>query len=179
MHKVEDFAEPLTISSNGKGRIYIALSSEGLARKGLIEPYNRRLTVTRRWLDRTGKPIEPNNIHVGDLVKVEIEIVANEKRYVDNIAVVDALAGGMEIENPRFATSASSGRSSGGRPNHIELLDDRVVLFCSVSTNKRIFRYALRATTAGIFDLPPIQASCMYDPSIASLGKTGTVTILP
>jgi hypothetical protein len=179
VHKVEDFSEPLTISSNGKGKIYIALSSEGLGRKDLVEPYDRRLSLTRRWLDRTGKRIDPNDIHVGDLVKVEIEIVANEKRRVDNIAVVDALAGGMEIENPRFATSAASARSSGGRPDHIELLDDRVVLFCSVSKNKRIFRYALRATTAGLFDLPPIQASCMYDPSIASLGKTGTVTILP
>ena len=179
VHKVEDFSKPLTITSNGKGRIYIALSSEGLARKGLIEPYDRRLSVRRRWHDRTGRRINPNDIHVGDLVKVEVQIVTTEKRRIDNIAVVDALAGGMEIENPRFATSAASARSSGGRPDHIELLDDRVVLFCSVSKNKRIFRYALRATTAGLFDLPPIQASCMYDPSIASLGKTGTVTILP
>jgi hypothetical protein len=179
VHKVRGFTEPIVISSSGKGSIYVALSSEGLAGKGLVQPYDKRLKVTRKWTDRTGKAVDPNGIHVGDLVNVEIQMHGIGNRRVDNIAVVDALAGGMEVENPRLASSADSAEGGGNRAEHVEFLDDRVVLFSSAYQQPRTFRYALRATTAGRFDLPPIQASCMYDPSIASLGKAGTVTILP
>ncbi len=172
-----EVTEPIVISSTGIGKLYLAVTTEGLAVEGLIEPYNRQLTVTRRWLDKERKPVDPNSLRVGDLVHVEIEVRSHNERVVDNIAVVDALCGGMEVENPRLATSARAGRPQGARPSHVEFLDDRVVLFCSASSEAKVFRYALRATTAGRFDLPPIQASCMYDPAVASMGKSGGVTI--
>jgi uncharacterized protein YfaS (alpha-2-macroglobulin family) len=176
-HEFKNVTEPIVISTSGKGKIYIAVSSEGLAVKGLVKPYNRRMTIQRRWYDREGKVIDPNRLRVGDLVHVEIEISSPNKKHVNNIAIVDALPGGMEVENPRLVTSAKSGLPKGDTPDHVEFLDDRVVLFCSVSSEKRTFRYALRVTTAGRFDLPPIQASCMYDPAVASLGKSGRVII--
>jgi uncharacterized protein YfaS (alpha-2-macroglobulin family) len=176
-HVFKDVTIPILISSSGKGKIYIAVSSEGLAVKGLVKPYNRRMTIQRRWFDRGRKVIDPNKLRVGDLVHVEIGISSPSKKLVNNIAIVDALPGGMEVENPRLVTSAKSGLPKGNTPDHVEFLDDRVVLFCSVGSGKRTFRYALRVTTAGRFDLPPIQASCMYDPAIASLGKSGRVII--
>lgn len=178
-HKVEGFGQPLTITSAGKGSVYIALSSEGLARKGLIQPYDRRLSVRRRWLDRTGAEVDPNSIRVGDLVQVELELVTNEQVRIDNIAIVDALAGGMEVENPRLVTSAQQAQDGGAAADHTEFLDDRVVLFASAQTDRRVFKYALRATTAGVFELPAVQASCMYDPSVASLGGPAIIRIQP
>jgi uncharacterized protein YfaS (alpha-2-macroglobulin family) len=176
-HDFNNVTKPIVISSSGKGKIYIAVSSEGLAVKGLVKPYNRRMTIQRRWLDREGKVINPKKLRVGDLVHVEVEISSPKGIHANNIAVVDALPGGMEVENPRLVTSAKSGLPKGDTPDHVEFLDDRVVLFCSVSSEKSTFRYALRVTTAGRFDLPPIQASCMYDPAVASLGKSGRVII--
>jgi hypothetical protein len=95
---------------------------------------------------------------------------------VHNIAIVDALAGGMEIENPRLATSAQAGEPEGDEPDHVEFLDDRVVPFCTADSNAKTFRYSLRVITAGQSALPPIQASCMYDESVACLGQAGRVT---
>jgi len=91
--------------------------------------------------------------------------------------LVDALAGGMEVENPRLATSARTGELEGDEPDHVEFLDDRVVLFCSAGQEPSTFRYALRVIAAGTFALPPIQASCMYDEAVACLGKPGRVTV--
>ena len=48
---------------------------------------------------------------------------------------------------------------------------------CEARPKAQVFEYALRATTAGEFDLPPVQASCMYDPAVACLGKGGRVRI--
>jgi hypothetical protein len=61
------------------------------------------------------------------------------------------------------------------RPDRVEFLDDRVVLFCAAGSRPQTFSYALRVTAAGEFILPPIQASCMYDPAVACLGAEGRV----
>lgn len=169
---------PATISSVGAGTVYLAVRSEGLAAKGLVKPYNRRLSVQRRWTDAAGNVTDLAALRVGDLVYVEIALACPDPTArVGNIAVVDALPGGLEIENPRLATSAGRDDREVDTPDHVELLDDRVVLFCSAGRTKQTFRYALRATTAGDFALPAIQASCMYDPAVASLGTPGRVTI--
>lgn len=169
-------AGPIRITSEGRGTLYIITTSKGLVRDDLVKPYERQLHVERRWTDRQGKPVDANGLAVGDLVQVEIT-VSTPAGTVNNIAIVDALAGSMEVENPRLATSAETGEPDGDFPDHIEFLDDRVVLFCTADSHKRTFRYALRVITAGEFALPPIQASCMYDPAIACLGKAGRVVV--
>ncbi|MBN1124594.1 MAG: hypothetical protein JXA82_06275 [Sedimentisphaerales bacterium] len=177
--KVNLQTKPIHISSSGQGTIYLALSSEGLAKKEFLQPYSRRLTVERRWMDRTGTSIDPNNLHVGDLIQVKIFVTTTDKSNVGNIVVVDALPGGMEVENPRLITSAQDGNFSGHHPEHIEFLDDRVVLFCTATRHTQIFNYALRVVTAGRFDVPPIQASCMYDPVVAAMGPVGRIVVKP
>ncbi len=164
------------ISSEGHGTLYVVTMTKGLVRDDLVKPYERQLHVERRWTDRQGRPVDANGLTVGDLVQVEI-IVSTPAGTVENIAIVDALAGGMEVENPRLATSAETGEPHGDSPDHIEFLDDRVVLFCAADSHTRTFRYALRVITAGEFVVPPIQASCMYDPAIACLGQPGRVVI--
>ena len=171
--EVGQVSGPVEISSAGTGRIYVAVRSEGLAKEGVVEPYDREMTVRRRWTDGQGKPVDPEKLRVGDLVQVAVSV--RSPREVHNIAVVDALPGGMEVENPRLATSARTGQAAAATPDHVEFLDDRVVLFCSAGTEEKVFRYSLRVISAGEFQLPPVQASCMYDAGVASLGEAGRV----
>lgn len=172
---VRDVAEPIVVSSSGQGTVYVIATSRGLIRDDLVTPYSRQLQVERRWLDREGKPMDANNLAVGDLVRVEI-VVQTNGQTTHNIAVVDALPGGMEVENPRLATSAGT-EDVDERPDRVEFLDDRVVLFCTGRPEPAVYRYALRVIAAGEFALPPIQASCMYDPSVACLGPSGRVMV--
>ncbi|MBN1975312.1 MAG: hypothetical protein JW787_16860 [Sedimentisphaerales bacterium] len=175
-HKFEDFNEPVVISSSGTGKIYVAAMTEGLAREGLVQPFDNGISIERKWFDRHGNTVDMNTLRVGDLINVETSIIALAQTF-DNIAIVDALAGGMEVENPRMATSANTGNVQSDMPEHVEFLDDRVVLFCSAGKNRKTFKYSLRVTTAGAFTVPPIQASCMYEPAAASLGPEGEVII--
>jgi len=176
-HTFEDISEPVVVSSKGEGTVYVVVLSEGLAKRGLIKPFDEGLCVRRNWIDRRGNPIDPNKLSVGDLVRVKATI-STPGPVVHNIALVDALPGGMEVENPRLATSAESHYSESNRPDHVEFLDDRVVLFCTAGKDEKTFEYALRVTAAGRFALPPIQASCMYEPAVASLGSEGRLTIV-
>jgi uncharacterized protein YfaS (alpha-2-macroglobulin family) len=175
-HTFEKVSEPVVVSSDGNGTVYIVVLSEGLATKGLVEPFDQGLRVRRNWIDRHGQPIDPHKLCVGDLVRVKTTI-NTPGPAIHNIALVDALPGGMEVENPRLATSANSYYPESEIPDHVEFLDDRVVLFCSADKTEKTFEYALRVTTAGEFSLPPIQASCMYEPTVASVGPEGQLAI--
>jgi len=171
----------IRINSSGTGTIYLAETPRGLRPPTSTMQYDRQLRVRRRWTVAGGKSIENRPLHVGDLIRVEIEVAAPDRRggtTVENVAIVDALPGGMEVENPRLATSAKTGQEE-DLPDRVEFLDDRVLLFCSVGPERRLFTYALRAATPGTFVLPPVEASCMYDVSFASINGGGEVTIVP
>ena len=168
-------------AAQGTGMVYAVVTREGLAAEGVVKPYDRELTVRRQWVDAAGKSVDPNALRVGDLVYVVVTLDRPGGADLHNIAIVDALPGAMEVENPALATSSSVARrgeddGTSDTPDHVEFLDDRVVIFCSVTEKRSAkFRYALRVTTAGQFALPPIQASCMYDPAAASMGEGGRV----
>jgi len=191
VYQINKLDQEVTITTDGIGKVYIAQSSDGLAKPSLIKPYDKRISVRRIWLNRDEKPINPNQLKVGDLVNVEIELISKDDSDIDNIAIVDALPAGMEVENPRLAGSEyqmevenpslvdSKYQYEEETQVRTEFLDDRVILFCSASSEKEVFRYALRVIAAGTFDIPPIQASCMYDPSAASLGTAGKMTVKP
>ncbi|MBN1343280.1 MAG: alpha-2-macroglobulin family protein [Phycisphaerae bacterium] len=171
----------IRIESSGKGNIYATLTTRGLRRQTSTAGYDRQLRVRRTWTDAKGKPVELTKLQTGDLVCVEIKIdspARKDRQPIENVAVVDALPGGMEVENPRLSTSAQTGgRGTANVPDRVEFLDDRVVLFCSVGSNPSVFRYALRVVTPGSFIAPPVEASCMYDAAFASVSGGGQIAV--
>jgi len=197
VRSLRSLSSPLHVRSQGEGPIYLSMTTEGQAAAGVVKPFQRNLVLQRRWLDRKGNPLPdapgPRQLQVGDLVQVELTVgVAGLARSVGNVAIVDALPGGLEVENPRLATSSAvllegdgengqagpaANRPTTGRADRTEFLDDRVVLFASVHPGRQVFRYTLRATTAGQFAVPPVQASCMYEPAVAALGESGQLII--
>ncbi|MES2790202.1 MAG: MG2 domain-containing protein, partial [Planctomycetota bacterium] len=174
---------PLKFETAGQGQYFVNVTTTGLQKAAAAIAYDRRLEARRTWTDSQGKPIDPLHIKVGDLVNVTVSIRLlpdAETSLVRNIAIVDALPGGFEVENPRLATSAETP----DKPNavtaaadHVEFLDDRVVLFTPAYQGLKTFHYSLRAVAAGKFVSPPIQASCMYSTDYASVHGVGTVEI--
>jgi uncharacterized protein YfaS (alpha-2-macroglobulin family) len=60
---------------------------------------------------------------------------------------------------------------------HVERRDDRLILFADMPVGQGEHRYLVRAVTAGSFVLPPVEASCMYDPGIYSVSGKGKVEV--
>ncbi len=176
---VGELGSPLNVHTRGAGAVYVAMTTEGVRADSAVEPYDRRLRVRRSWQDVGGQPLNAGAMRVGDLIAVEVTIVCeglDEDAQIENVAIVDRLPGGVEVENPRLATSAVS-KDEVDVPDRAEFLDDRVVLFTPVGGKMRTYRYLLRATTAGVFANPAIEASCMYDPAFASVHGGGTVEV--
>ncbi|MHC4506403.1 MAG: alpha-2-macroglobulin family protein, partial [Planctomycetota bacterium] len=180
VREFKDTGEPIEVASEGRGTLYVSVTTEGLAVGRSVPEYDRRLRVRRRWTDSDGKTIDPTKLNVGDLVRVETTLSApglGRRGTVYNVAIVDALPGGMEVENPRLATSAHAGNDGARAADHVEFLDDRVVIFTSIGRHARTFRYCVRAITEGEFALPPVQASCMYDAAYASVNGAGRIKV--
>ncbi len=172
---------PLKFESAGQGQYFVNVTTTGLQKAAAGVTYDRHLQVRREWTNSQGQPVDPRHIKVGDLVQVAVTIRtlpdANEN-FVQNVAVVDALPGGFEVENPRLSTSAETAdKPNTAAADHVEFLDDRVVLFTPSYQQPVTYRYALRAVATGKFAAPPIQASCMYSTDYASVHGGGTVEI--
>ena len=55
-------------------------------------------------------------------------------------------------------------------PEHVEVREDRVVLYVGASAELREFRYRVRANNPGSFGVPPVYAESMYDRSVYAQG---------
>lgn len=176
--------QPLRLETQGHGPFFVTATTTGVMKAGVGKNYDHQIQVRRVWTDSQGKAINPEKVQVGDLVAVQVTVqnLADAGyQEIPNVAVVDALPAGFEVENPRLSTSAKEAPTSGDQhvsvADHVEFLDDRVILFVKSRAYQQTFRYSLRAVATGRFALPPVQASCMYDETIASIHGGGTVTI--
>ena len=179
---LHDASGTLQVVLQGAGSATLALVAQGVVEPGDIIEQDRNLAVRRRWVDREGNAIDPLTLHVGDLVHVEVTVQTTEgalQPRVHNLAIVDALPGGMEVENPRLSTSSQDSSVDEARSQYhrTQFLDDRVVLFVSAGKGIATYRYMLRVVTPGSFALPPVEASCMYDASVSSVHGAGRVEV--
>jgi len=147
---------------------------------------SRGFSVTRSYLDDAGQPLK--TIKAGDLITVKLTVTAdNAMRW---IALVDPLPAGLEVVNPRLATSADTSRDPQGNPParrwddvawvHQEIHDDHVQWFAdTMSSGTYELHYKARAATAGTFAALPTRIEAMYEPEIMGRTASTTLTIAP
>ena len=125
---------------------------------------------------------------------------ATQRDRVPQIAVVDLLPGGvepvLELQPPantsdagvdpalmRQRTAASAlpigvpGQSN-WFPSHVDLREDRLVLYGHATRDVGTFVYRVRATNAGVFQTPPAFAEGMYNRTITGLSPAGKLEIV-
>jgi uncharacterized protein YfaS (alpha-2-macroglobulin family) len=165
---------------SGKGSLWYSWRSWGSRRnwRGL-KGACVGLRVSRRFLTEGGGAVDLSHVPLGAVVLVELSVDADVA--VPNAVVLDMLPGGFEIENPRLSTRMKFDTGAGRFflvPERVERRDDRLVLFGGIPRGRSIYRYAVRAVSAGRYALPAVYAECMYDPSVRSVGVGGEVVVV-
>ncbi|MEW5902562.1 MAG: hypothetical protein AB1715_13940, partial [Acidobacteriota bacterium] len=144
------------------------------------------IAVLKKIESLDGRPLEI--IPPGGLAVVTIQVaVPQESLYV---VVDDPLPAGLEAVNPTFLTeSEEQGRvlwtSTEQRLwpwwegfNHIEMHDDRVLLFAdSLVAGIHTHRYLARAATFGTFLQPGTRAEKMYAPEVFGRSQEKVVKV--
>lgn len=124
------------------------------------------IEIIREYFDSEGNKISSGRI--GDTVTVKI--FARTRGNVDiaeNVVISDLLPGGFIADT----------ESVTGDMDFIEVREDRVLIYTDLNRQGQQFTYNVQLGTTGIFTIPAVTASSMYNPKITATTGTGTFTV--
>ncbi|TVQ90401.1 MAG: hypothetical protein EA397_12500 [Deltaproteobacteria bacterium] len=171
----------LSVSKTGSGKLYALVQSEGVREDAVWTFGGDGLSVRRSYSALDGRAVNLDDVQVGDLLLARVTLKNTTGSRVQNLALVDRVPAGFEIENPRLGRSGGSDqvdRQKVWSKDHLSVRDDRVEVFGALDAGQEVeVVYTVRAVTAGTFTLPPTEVEAMYDPSLWARAPGGRVRV--
>lgn len=174
--------QALQVRVVGKGQYFFFRELAGITADGKITEEDKYMKVRRSYYDRTGKPISGTTFNQNDLIVIKLTIVAQYSGTIENVVITDMLPAGLEIENTRLSAMPDmkwvAEAKERDEPDYLDVRDDRLNLFTSVTGTTKTFYYMVRAVSPGTYQLGPVQADAMYNGMYHSYHGAGVVKIL-
>jgi uncharacterized protein YfaS (alpha-2-macroglobulin family) len=163
--------------------MWLVVNSEGVRAGNDYKVGGNGLWISRSYkkLDGSAAGVGDGSLKLGDVLFVEVELENKTGDPIQNVALVDRLPAGFEIENPRL------GR--GTRPDWVKdedlwtldfmnMRDDRLEAFGTIAPGdtKKVV-YSVRVVTSGKFTIPPVEAGAMYDSTLWARDVGGTAVV--
>ncbi len=182
-------AQNLALSKEGAGRLYYRIGMQYAPTSLQLKPADYGFTVTRSY-EAIDNPADVRRnedgswrIKAGAQVRVRVMMVATARRY--HVALVDPLPAGFEAMNPELAITGRIPQDPKDQMSgnwwwrwwqwfeHQNMRDERVEAFTSLLwEGVHNYSYVARATTPGVFVVPPSKAEEMYHPE--TYGRSGS-----
>jgi len=161
------------------GAAFFSVITRGIPTDEGFQPSAAGLEIERTYLTREGDTAELGQVRQGDLlvIRTRVRSVAGD---LQNVVIQNLLPSGLEVENPRLETTETLpwATPSTLSRSHLDLRDDRILLFTDLPTNRWQTVYALvRAVSPGEFRVPPAQAEAMYNPALHATGPRGRMRV--
>jgi hypothetical protein len=194
---ISEAAARVRFSRQGSGTAFYVLAESGFDRRPPQAAINQGLEVVREFVDDKGNPLA--KVAVGQEFFVRLRIRATDRDLVPQVAIVDLLPGGVEpvLELQPAADSSTPGndpalaRATGAAaalpvglpdksdwtPSHVDVREDRFILYGDVMRMVGTFVYRVRANNAGTFQVPPAFAEGMYNRTISGVSRGGTLEV--
>lgn len=170
---------PLRVQNDGPGKLYLWVRHEGVAMTPEAASSNG-VSIQREFLDLAGNSVDVAALPQGELLVVRLTVDPLGNR-LDQLVIEDLLPAGLEIENPNFAASQQVPwlKQKEEHDRYRDARDDRMLIFTGTIQKPVQFHYAVRAVTPGVYVLPPVVVSGMYEPEIRGVGAGGEVVVRP
>lgn len=162
-----DGVEKVIINNPDKQTYFYQFTQAGFDQKAPAA-FSNGIEVSREYRDLNGTPITA--CQIGQEIEVHIQLRASNDRYLNNIAIVDLLPGGFEVNRDSVKTD---------NVEYADVREDRVVFFTTALPQAYEIVYRLRATNSGQFMAPAILAESMYNPAIKAYGEFGHFVVNP
>jgi alpha-2-macroglobulin len=188
----------ITIGHEGTGRLYYRAGLRYAPRDLDLTPLQRGFAVERTYeaVDDTADVAHGADgiwrVRVGARVRVTVTMTAPSRRV--HVALVDPMPAGWEPVNPELLGNEPETGNPRPRPlmvdagvyrgwwspwwfEHQNLRDDRAEAFATyLPAGVYTYTYTARATTPGIYIVPPPRAEEMYTPE--TFGRGGTERVI-
>ena len=197
--EVSTNAAKVQFAKEGALAAYYAVNESGFERKPPATAVNQGIEIIHEFLDLRGNPVA--KVRVGEEFLVRLRLRATTRDRIPQIAVVDLLPGGteavLELRPPADSSmpdaDPAASRQGAGRysslaiglpdksnwvPQHVDVRDDRLVLYGDIGKDAGTFVYRVRATNAGVFQAPPAFAEGLYSPQTTGIGLAGRLEIV-
>lgn len=162
-------ANEISISNESNLNLFYQVTNSGFNIKVPDEEHNN-IELLRNYLDKKGK--ETNNYTLGDEVTVRLRFRTINDSTVSNVAIVDMIPSGFEIDIESVRKN-----SSDFKPDYVDIREDRIVLYGDFKKSTQEFTYKIRAINTGNFKVPPSFAEAMYDQDINSIKPINDIEI--
>jgi uncharacterized protein YfaS (alpha-2-macroglobulin family) len=183
--------QDLVVAKDGPGRLYYRIGMQYAPTDLKLPPADHGFVVSRTYegaevpadvkRDRDGTW----RVKAGAKVRVRVSMVAQSRRY--HVALVDPIPAGLEALNPALAVTgeipkdpkAEANQAKSGRYwywqrtwyEHQNMRDERVEAFASLLYDGVWdYTYVAKATTPGVYVVPPPKAEEMYSPETFGRG---------
>lgn len=159
-------AKQIRFQNPARQNFFYQIIQSGFDKTCPEKPIKNGLEVFREYRDSQGKKTQ--TALAGDKISVHVFGRALNAQYIDNIAILDLLPGGFEVI-PNSLMHAGC--------DYVDIREDRIIFYCSLSQSASEFSYQLRAINKGSYTIPPIFAQAMYRQDIQSQDTTGNFSI--
>lgn len=160
-------ADKVHFLSPDKLYYFYQLTQTGFDKKPSNDVIKQHIEIQREYHDSAQNVV--SHVNLGQEIEVHVKLRGLDNSYQSNIAIIDLLPGGFEV------VPDSINRS---RVDYADIREDRVILFTSASPDVTEFVYRIKSTNVGVYVVPAITASSMYNPTVVARGEGGaSVTI--
>ncbi|MCD4817959.1 MAG: hypothetical protein K8S23_04650 [Candidatus Cloacimonetes bacterium] len=158
--------------------LIVTFNSDRIPLEPQTEAIGKGTHITRKWYDDNNNPIEPTHLKQGETANLKITVNKSTEKKLENVALVQILPSGWEIENERILDSNAYSKTSGNRNYgyrsrnnqfeqaiaYTDIRDDRIIWFFNMNRNVKTleFKVKIRPVTVGEFYFSPTKCELMY-----------------
>lgn len=152
---------------------YITLSWSGVPISDNRPATAESINLEVEWLDENGNKIDPTKVAQASTIYGHYRVGKNSPlRYINEVALVQILPSGWEIENLRLSDDQLPSWTNSWRLNtedYLDIRDDRIMWFFNLRDNQLDFIVKVNVVTKGSFYMPPTTVEAMYNNNYRAL----------
>ena len=167
-------AKKIVIRNTSSDKLYINSFYKGKPIKYDEKDESKNITITRKFVDMSGKEIDVKNLKVGTKFRMILTTKMADNNFA-NVALLQILPSGWEFDNTQINTESSipltpediDKAEYGGAANvvdYTDIRDDRVAFFYILNSgDEKLIAINLVAVTPGTYRLPGTKVESMYN----------------
>ena len=146
---------------------YYVVTQQGFDVDNKIAELADGIEVTKGYYDEKGNPV--TSAKLGDELTVKISYRSLKGESVDNVAIVDLLAGCFQIVENSFHKSFTVITS--------DIREDRFIAHVTATKGSNFMTYKVKVIAEGEFTVPAVYASALYQPLVRANSSSSVIKV--